>query len=102
MSRMNSKRCSGNIFFNMFPKKLQKILEKINYIIIFLFGIVLMYYGTQLVLSTMNSTLPATKWPAGMLYLMMPVGGLFISYFTLLDFFKLDQFRHKNIEGGDE
>ena len=91
-----------SMFFNMFPKKLQKILEKINYIIIFLCGIVLMYYGTQLVLSTMNSTLPATKWPAGMLYLMMPVGGLFISYFTLLDFFKLDQFRHKNIEGGDE
>lgn len=93
---------SISMFYNMFPKKLQWILEKINYIIIFLFGVVLMYYGAQLVASTWGSTLPATKWPAGMLYLMMPVGGLFIAYYTVLDFFHLDQFRHKELEGGDE
>lgn len=92
---------SISMFYDMFPKKLQWLLEKINYIVVFLFGIILMYYGSLLVKSTMTSTLPATKWPAGMLYLMMPVGGLFISYFTLLDFFKLDKYRHKNIEGGD-
>lgn len=93
---------SISMFYDMFPKKLQWFLEKINYIVVFLFGVVLMYYGTLLVISTSTSTLPATKWPACMLYLMMPVGGLFISYFTVLDFFKLDAYRHHNIEGGNE
>lgn len=90
------------MFFDMFPKKLQWLFEKINYGVIFGFGMVLLIYGSKLIASTASSTLPATKWPASMGYLMMPVSGLFICYFTFLDFFKLDQFRHKNIEGGDE
>lgn len=93
---------SISMFYDMFPKKLRSIFDKINYGVIFLFGVVLMYYGAKLIGSTSSSTLPATKWPACTLYLMMPVGGLFICYYTILDLFKLDQFRHKEIEGGDE
>ncbi|WP_207654721.1 TRAP transporter small permease [Marasmitruncus massiliensis] len=90
------------MFYDMFPKTLRWILEKINFGVIFAFGVVLINYGIKLINSTSTSTLPATKWPASTLYLMMPVGGLFICYFTILDFFKLDQFRHRKIEGGDE
>lgn len=90
------------MFYDMFPKGIRWILEKINYGVIFAFGFIVLYYGIKLIGSTSTSTLPATKWPASTLYLMMPVSGLFICYFTILDFFKLDQFRHKKIEGGDE
>ncbi len=90
------------MFYDMFPKKIRWLFEKINYGVIFAFGVILINYGIKLINSTSNSTLPATKWPASTLYLMMPVGGLFICYFTILDFFKLDQFRHRTIEGGDE
>lgn len=93
---------SISMFYDMFPKKLQWILEKVNYIVIFAFGVALMYYGVLLVISTSTSTLPATKWPSCMLYLMMPVGGLFIAYYTFLDLFKLERYKHKNIEGGEE
>lgn len=93
---------SITMFYNKFPKPLRWLFEKLNYAVIFGFGLVLMIYGSKLIASTASSTLPATKWPACTLYLMMPVSGLFICYFTILDFFKLDQFRHKSIEGGDE
>lgn len=92
---------SISLFYDMFPKPVRYIIEKVNYFIIFMFGIVLMYYGYRLVMSTTTSTLPATKWPACMLYIMIPVGGLFITYYTILDFFKLDQYRHRALEGGD-
>lgn len=93
---------SISMFYNKFPKPIRYILEKLNYAVIFTFGLILMIFGIRLIGSTASSTLPATKWPACTLYLMMPVSGLFICYFTILDFFKLDQFRHKERKGGDE
>jgi TRAP-type transport system small permease protein len=48
----------------------------------------------------MNSTLPATQWHAGILYLMMPVGGVFIMYFSFLSLFNLEKYRHFDIEEG--
>lgn len=47
----------------------------------------------------MSSTLPATQWPAGLEYLMMPIGGVFIMYFSFLNLFNLNKYRHYDIEG---
>ena len=48
---------------------------------------------------TMTSTLPATQLPAGTAYMMMPVGGIFIMYFAILDLFGAKKYRHLSIEG---
>lgn len=90
------------MFFNKFPKKVQFVIAKINTIATLFFGIILVVYGSRLVQSTMSSTLPATQWPAGILYLMMPVSGVFIIYFTVLSLFGLDRYRHIEIEEGKE
>lgn len=89
------------MFANKFPKTVQMIIEKINDIATFAFGFVLLVYGKSLVAHTMSSTLPATQWPAGIEYLMMPVGGFFIMYFSFLSLFNLSKYRHKDIEGDD-
>ena len=47
----------------------------------------LMINGYKLVMATLNSTLPTTKWPSFMLYLMIPVGGFYIVYCTILHMF---------------
>ena len=90
---------SISLFFNMFPKTVQKIIDKINCSAVIFFGAVLIIYGSRLAQMTMRSTLPATQWPAGTAYAIMPVGGIFIIYFALLDLLGLKKYRHLSIQG---
>ena len=90
---------SISLFFNMFPKIVQTIIAKINTLATIFFGYILVVYGIKLASMTMGSTLPATQWPAGTAYLMMPVGGIFIIYFAILDLFGAKKYRHLAIEG---
>ena len=87
------------MFVKKFPKPVQIVLEKFSDIATFALGLVLCIYGKKLVAITMSSTLPATQWPAGLEYLMMPVGGVFIMYFSFLNLFNLNKYRHYDIEG---
>lgn len=82
-------------FFGLLPKKIAWVVNKIDTFVVMAFGAFMVYYGTCLVMSTMSSTLPATQWPAGLMYLMIPVGGLFIVYFTFMEFFGLTRYEHK-------
>ncbi|MCR4822920.1 MAG: TRAP transporter small permease [Treponema sp.] len=90
---------SISLFFNRFPKIIRLIVEKINTLATIFFGYILVAYGIKLISMTMSSTLPATQWPAGTAYAMMPVGGVFIIYFALLDLFNAKKYRHLSIEG---
>lgn len=87
------------IFFNMFPKKVQFLIAKFNTCATIFFGYILVYYGVRLAKMTWSSTLPATQWPAGTAYSMMPVAGAFIIYFALTDLLGLKKYRHLKIEG---
>jgi TRAP-type C4-dicarboxylate transport system permease small subunit len=82
-------------FYGLLPKKVAWFVGKMDLLVIMGFGCFMVYYGARLVMSTMTSTLPATQWPAGLMYVMIPVGGVFIVYFTLLDFFGLQRYEHK-------
>ncbi|MBQ3670712.1 MAG: TRAP transporter small permease [Treponema sp.] len=90
---------SISLFFNRFPKVVQIIISKINTIATIFFGYILVVYGIKLASMTMSSTLPATQWPAGTAYCMMPIGGIFIIYFAILDLFGAKKYRHLSIEG---
>ena len=90
---------SISLFFNMFPKVVKVVIAKINTLATIFFGYILVVYGIKLVSMTMSSTLPATQWPAGTMYMMMPVSGIFIIYFALLDLFEAKKYRHLAIEG---
>jgi TRAP-type C4-dicarboxylate transport system permease small subunit len=82
------------MFAKLCPKIIQTIIGKINDGVTFGFGLILVVYGSKLVSTTMTSTLPATQWPAGLEYLMMPVSGIFIMYFSFLSLFGLEKYRH--------
>ena len=83
---------SIQLFFNKFPKPMRKIVTKINEALVALCGVVMIVYGCQLIASTSTSTLSATQWPASTLYLMIPVAGVFIVYFSLIELFHLEQY----------
>ncbi|TCK98595.1 TRAP-type C4-dicarboxylate transport system permease small subunit [Natranaerovirga hydrolytica] len=75
---------SIELFFNLFPSKVRKILLVFVDIMILLFGIFMLIYGYKLTMATMGSTLPVTKLPGGIIYAVVPVTSIMIIYDSLM------------------
>ena len=54
------------------------MLEGINHILIAVFGGATVYYGLLIMNMTKTSTLPATKMPSSVLYVILPLSGLLV------------------------
>ncbi|MBQ6365353.1 MAG: TRAP transporter small permease [Oscillospiraceae bacterium] len=103
----NDLHISVHMFYNRMPKTVQKVLYYFNKFVTMSVGIFVGVYGIKLVRATWRQFLPASKLPAGMLYLMMPVGGFLMAYFMLLDLFnwkkdKITVFSDAEAEDEDE
>ena len=70
-------------FVSIFPTKWQKVIHKIDDIIVAVFGFFIMLYGYKLVQLTGGSTLPATQWPSYVLNMMAPVSGFMMIIYSL-------------------
>lgn len=81
------------LFYEGFPKPVQRVVDKMNRVITLLVGVFFAYYGVRMVVSTMDSKLPVTKLPASLMYIMIPVSGVCIIYFTLLDMMGLKEYK---------
>ncbi len=81
------------LFYDRFPKSMKKVVDKINQVITILVGVFFTYYGFRMVISTMDSILPVTKLPSSLMYIMIPVSGVSIIYFTLLDMMGLKKYK---------
>lgn len=81
------------LFYDKFPEKVRRFIDKMNQIITLLVGVFFTYYGIRMVVSTMDSRLPVTKLPSSLMYIMIPVSGVCIIYFTLLDMMGLKQYK---------
>jgi TRAP-type C4-dicarboxylate transport system, small permease component len=80
---------SITLFFDRFPKSMQKAFQAFNNLLIIGVGGIMVYYGCILISFTRNSTLPTTKWPTFILYLMIPVAGVYIIYFSLIKLYRM-------------
>ena len=85
---------------NLFPKSFNKVLDKIISATIFAFGFYLIVQGWEFTLLTMESTLPATKLPSSITYVAMPITGIMICGYSLLQFFNINTTRHDDVEEG--
>lgn len=72
------------------PKWLDAALWKLRDIIVIIVGLAMLRYGTILVQFTMKSIMPATTWPAGLLYAILPVSAVVIIYEALTNLFGID------------
>ncbi len=70
------------LFYNMFPSKMQTVVMKINYLIICILGILLVTNGIQLMESTMTNYMTATRWPTAVRYCPVAISGFFMAYFA--------------------
>lgn len=89
---------SITLFFDRLPKAAQRVLLVFNNVLVAGVGGIMVYYGYKLIMSTRNSTLPTTKWPTFILYLMIPVSGAYIIYFSLIKLYRLVLEKRGNVE----
>lgn len=58
--------------------KVISILESINHVLIAVYGIMMLVYGLQIMNVTKNTTMPATKMPSSVLYIILPLSGILV------------------------
>jgi TRAP-type C4-dicarboxylate transport system permease small subunit len=69
--------------YNRFPVRFKWVLSRLTFSLIGIFGIIMLVFGTQLVGYGMLSTLPATKLPSAVEYVVFPISGLMVIYYAL-------------------
>ncbi len=79
------------------PQWLNKGLDLLAELIVIFVGVIMMAYGSRLVGFTMTSIMPATKWPAGILYMVVPFAGLITTLEALLHIVGWDSY-DKNVD----
>ena len=73
--------------YNQFPKRMQWVVSRFIFLLITGFGLVMIFAGIPLVNAMMRSTLPATKLPSAVKYIVVPLSGLMLVYNALELFF---------------
>ncbi|SER57059.1 TRAP transporter small permease [Psychrobacillus sp. OK032] len=87
-------------FTNLFPKMFNKVLDKLILVIVFAFGIYLVVQGWQFTVLMLESTLPATKLPSSITYIIMPITGVMICLYALLQLVNINTAKFNDIEVG--
>lgn len=85
---------------NLMPREkisawLNRALDLLSDIVFIVIGAVMILYGSRLVQFTMRSIMPATKLPAGILYLVLPISGFVVIIEALFHIFGFTMFDEK-------
>lgn len=75
---------SIEMFTSRLPEKATRVLERCNHILIAIFGGAMVYFGLVIMDVTKLSTMPATKLPSAVLYIILPLSGLLVLLNALL------------------
>ena len=73
--------------YNQFPKRMQWVVSRFIFLLITGFGLVMIFAGIPLVKFMKRSTLPATKLPSAVNYIVVPLSCLMLVYNALELFF---------------
>ena len=78
-----------DFFYNRFKPdgRGRKILDALFYILIFISGAIMAFYGWNLCVQLFRFTMPATGFPRSVQYISMPIAGGIIMYDSLLFLF---------------
>ncbi|MBC7279087.1 TRAP transporter small permease [Nocardioides sp.] len=82
-----------------FPTTLQAVIDRGIQVLLIAFGLFLVVQGTQFVIDARMATLPGTGLPRSVSYLMMPVAGVMVILYTVLQAFGVSTKRY--VEAGD-
>lgn len=92
---------SIEMFTSRLPEKALSVLESVNHLLIAAFGGLMVYFGAQIMNMTKLSTMPATKLPSSVLYVILPLAGILVLLNGLLVAAKQDRKMFAG-DGGEE
>lgn len=69
---------SIEMFTSKLPERAINALESFNHILIAIFGGAMVYFGIVIMDMTKLSTMPATKLPSSVLYVILPLSGILV------------------------
>ena len=69
---------SIEMFTAKLPAKAIRVLDSINHLLIAAFGGLMVYFGALIMNMTKMSTMPATKMPSAVLYVILPLSGILV------------------------
>ncbi len=70
--------------------RINRLLVVVRTGIYFVIGVSMLIFGWNLTLITMKSIMPATHWPAGLLYAILPISAIVIIYEAVADLFAFE------------
>lgn len=82
---------SIEMFTSKLPAKAISILESVDHILMAAFGGLMVYYGVVIMNMTKLSTMPATKLPSSVLYVILPLSGILVFLNAILVAAKRDK-----------
>lgn len=77
-----------------FPSRVQKFVEKSSCLLAFGFGLFLVVQGWTFTIQTLSATLPSTGLPRGTLYAVMPLTGVMVCLYSILQLLGIATGRH--------
>lgn len=72
------------------PDRLNRALDILRGVLYLAIGLAMLVFGWKLTKMTMGSIMPATRWPAGLLYAVLPLSGIVLIYESIADLAGLD------------
>ncbi|SEA79419.1 Tripartite ATP-independent transporter, DctQ component [Thalassobacillus cyri] len=85
-------------FVNLFPLIGRKILSVVAALVSIIFFIMMIIYGFELVNSAMRQTSPVLQLPMGIVYLVIPISGIFLImnllFTTIIDVLQGEEEHH--------
>ena len=69
---------SIEMFTSKLPEKAIAVLESVDHVLMAVFGGLMIYYGAVIMNMTKLSTMPATKLPSAVLYIILPLSGILV------------------------
>jgi TRAP-type C4-dicarboxylate transport system permease small subunit len=82
---------SIEVFTMKLPQRIIDVIVRAGYVFVAVFGALMIRYGAQIMSVTQNSTMPATKWPSSVLFVVLPVAGILVVLNSLLVVFNMDK-----------
>jgi TRAP-type C4-dicarboxylate transport system permease small subunit len=83
---------------NRLPARANRWLDKIIGASILAFGLYLIVYGWDYTMLVKNNTMSATGWSSSVKYIIMPITGLMICFYSLLQVCGIDTVQHQELE----
>jgi TRAP-type C4-dicarboxylate transport system permease small subunit len=91
-----------DMFDHMLPKKVLYVWDRAIDVLVFGFGVYLIYFGSLFTINMGDSTLAMTGWPNAIQYIVMPITGVLTCVYSVLRLLGHDLRRYNKIDEDEE